>query len=94
MIDLDGPTSYNVKIINPSKKSDYFIRKWRTSTRFQTIEDFQDKLRGELDGHGETIEMGYVEPGHGVRGKQRWLLNNDDLADMYEAYSGKICPNY
>ena len=33
--------------------------------------------------------MGYVKLGHGVRGKQRWLLNNDDLADMYEAYSGK-----
>ena len=33
------------------------------------------------------IEMGYIEPGHGARGKQRWILNAGDLEDMYEAYT-------
>ena len=99
MIDLEGPTSYNVKVINPSKKSDYFIRKWRTRIRFQDIESFQDKLCSELGNHGE---MGNIEPVHGARGKQHWILNAGDLEDMYEAYSGKteimfwvlgVCPS-
>ena len=89
MIDLEGPTSYNVKVINPSKKSDYFIRKWRTRICFQDIESLQDKLLSELGERGEIIEMGYIEPGHGARGKQRWILNAGDLEDMYEAYSRK-----
>ena len=87
MIDLEGLTSYNVKVINPSKKSDYFIRKWRTRIHFQDIYALQDKLCSELGDHGEIIEMGYIEPGHGARGKQRWILNAGDLEDMYEAYT-------
>ena len=89
MTDTEGPTSYNVKIINPMKKSDYFVRKWRTRIRFQSIESLQDKLRSELDNHTEALEMGYIEPGHGAQGKQRWILNDGDLEDMYEAYSGR-----
>ena len=58
MTDTEGPTSYNVKIINPMKKSDYFVRKWRTRIRFQSIESLQDKLRSELDNHTEALEMG------------------------------------
>ena len=89
MIDLEATTSYSVKIINPSKKSDYFIRKWRTRIRFQNVQCLQEKLRKELDGLDKTFEMGYIEPGHGARGKQCWILSDDDLDDMYEAYSGK-----
>ena len=89
MIDREGPASYNVKVINPSKKSDYFIWKRRTRIRFQDIESLQDKLRSESGDHGEIVEMGYTEPGHGAQGKQRWILNAGDLEDMYEAYSGK-----
>ena len=97
MIDLEGPTSYNVKVIKPSKKSDYFIRKWRTRIRFQDIESLQDKLYSELGDHGEIIEMGYIEPGHGAQGKQRWILNAGDLEDMYEAKNRNhalgVCPS-
>ena len=70
MTDLEGRTSYNVKVINPSKKSDYFIRKWRTGIRFQHIESLPDKLCSELGNHGEIVEMGYIEPVHGARGKR------------------------
>ena len=33
--------------------------------------------------------MGYVSPGHGVRGKQQWLSDDIDLDDMYEEYDGE-----
>ena len=27
--------------------------------------------------------FGYIEPGHRVKGKQRWLLSDEDVANMY-----------
>ena len=33
--------------------------------------------------------FGYIEPGHGARGKQRWLTSADDLKDMYSTHQGK-----
>ena len=33
--------------------------------------------------------MGYIEPGHGAKGKQRWLASPEDLKDMYTAHEGK-----
>lgn len=35
------------------------------------------------------LSMGYVEPGHGYKGKQRWLYSDEDLREMYSTYSGK-----
>ena len=29
--------------------------------------------------------LGYVEPGHGAKGKQRWLITDADVTDMYKA---------
>ena len=33
--------------------------------------------------------VGYIEPGHGAKGKQRWLTSIDDLKDMYRVHKGK-----
>lgn len=30
-------------------------------------------------------QLGYLEPGHGVKGKQRWLSSPADLKDMYKS---------
>ena len=27
----------------------------------------------------EEMEFGYVEPGHGLRGKMHWILDEDDV---------------
>lgn len=32
-------------------------------------------------------QLGYIEPGHGLKGKQRWLTTDDDLVTMYECYT-------
>ena len=31
-------------------------------------------------------QVGYIEPGHGLRGKQRCPSSDDDLDKMYEVY--------
>ena len=33
--------------------------------------------------------FGYIEPGHGAKGKQRWLTSIDDLKNMYHVHKGK-----
>jgi len=33
--------------------------------------------------------LGYIEPGHGLRGKQQWLTRECDLEDMYRSLKNK-----
>ena len=33
-----------------------------------------------------TKQIGYIEPGHGLKGKNRWLNNDEDLLEMYGLY--------
>ena len=84
--------SYSVKIINPQKKSEYSMIKWRVKQRFKSVEDIKKQLKkgfeNELPGH-ENIEFGYIRPGHGARGKQQWIVSMEDLDDMYCDYSDK-----
>jgi hypothetical protein len=36
-----------------------------------------------------SVDIGYIEPGHGFKGKKVWLLNDSDLKAMYKAHEGK-----
>ena len=43
------------------------------------------------DSMGDKVEedlkkLGYIEPGHGLRGKQRWLNEDSDLTELYTLY--------
>jgi hypothetical protein len=33
--------------------------------------------------------MGYIEPGHGWRGKQQWLNSDTDMNELYSTYEEK-----
>jgi len=67
--------SYSVKLVNPDRKSEYRVEKWRTNVKFKTPESLTEKLKEtftELSPCSE-IKVGYMEPGHGYKGKQRWI---------------------
>lgn len=34
-------------------------------------------------------DFGYIEPGHGIKGKPRWLLCEESVADTYTLHDGK-----
>ena len=34
-------------------------------------------------------QLGYTDPGHGLKGKTQWLTDDEDLTDMYSKYGGK-----
>ena len=76
---------YSVKIISPVKKSDYTVQKMRTSSIFQTVEDLKQEM-STVKGILSTIDqLGYIEPGRGVKGRQHWIITSEDLVDMYSS---------
>ena len=48
-----------------------------------------DELSKELD--GSVIEIGYVSPGHGLRGKHNTISTDRDVLKMYNDYHSKRC---
>ena len=72
---------YSVKIINRSRKSEYRVKKLATTNQFKTIDELQSHMLQSLD--LSTDDFGYIEPGHGLKGRQRWLSGDDDLQEMY-----------
>ena len=82
---------YTVKIVNRAQKSEWKVCKLRTTKEFEHVselkdfvcETFQDSVENPLS------TIGYIEPGHRMRGKQQWLSSDEDLKDMYEVFAGK-----
>ena len=80
--------------MNPKKKSEYSIRRWRIKQKFVSVVQLSSKLIESFEelhcsDESNVLSMGYIEPGHGYKGKQRWLCSDEDLHDMYAIYSGK-----
>ena len=87
--------TYSVKQINPNNKRNYTVKKWRnTVCKFKSVamlranlkESFADDLS---DVPVDDIECGYIDPGHGAKGRQLWVFEKSDLDNMYEAHAHK-----
>jgi len=74
---------YLIKLMNPELKRDYSVHKVK-STKFETLDELRDCLSGALP-CGFT-QLGYIEPGHGLKGKMQWIAGDDDLTEMYAKY--------
>ena len=59
------------------------------SGRFTTTEDVKDQLSDLLK--CKVTDIGYIEPGHGLKGKQQTLVDDDDIDEMYDVYKMKRC---
>ena len=51
----------------------------------QLIKDFGDVLSSKE----EEIELGYIKPGHGAKGRTQWIFTEEDIEDMYKEHSEK-----
>lgn len=80
---------YSVKIISCKKKSDYVIQKLRSSTIFESKEELKRELSEVQDIPSVIEQLGYIEPGHGAKGRQRWLSSPEDFRDMYTLHRNK-----
>ena len=90
---LNTRRDYGFKLINPArKKTDYRIYNIRNIASFTNMErlrQFIMKNFKEFSGYDGDMSIGYVQPGHGWKGKQSWLNNDDDLKELYEV-CGKV----
>ena len=91
MSQLSPSYNYSVKIMNPKKKSEFDIVQIKAKQRFACVDDLKQQLLTELrERISDPLEqVGYIEPGHGLRGKQRWLSSDDDLDQMYSVLKRK-----
>jgi hypothetical protein len=83
--------NYLVKIINPKKKSEFEVQSLKTKQKFLSVEDLKEQVA--LDCNEKVpdplTEIGYIEPGHGLTGKKKWLTSDHDISEMYQASKGK-----
>jgi len=59
--------------------------------RFLDIDHLKDTIYHEFPEKVPQANqnLGYIEPGHGVKGRQRWISSPSDLTLMYQAYKKK-----
>ena len=85
--------SYTLKIINPRRKTADKAREWDVNVLFTDVAEFKHQLLQEDDVNdvrdGEEITFGYLQPGHGIKGRQFPLLNSSDLSTMYSVHQGR-----
>ena len=86
IIDQSPGYSYSVKVVNRAKKSVYAMKKLRINRRFKSVDDLKRQLTDSLGQSISCDAVGYIEPGHGPKGKQRWLDSREDLDEMYQIY--------
>ena len=74
--------TYRVKVVNYTKKSEYSIKRVKFSEKFSSVEELRAELQ-TLD-IVATKGVGFIEPGHGLKGRQMWLETEEDLYEMYQ----------
>ena len=82
---------YSVKIVNPKKKSEYEIQVLQTDRMFTTVEELKTQIAQDCKSKilEKPTQLGFIEPGHGLRGKQKWINEEDELKEMYDLHQGK-----
>ena len=53
---------------------------------FKSIDDLKDTL-STVNVASTIDQVGFIEPGHGAKGRQQWLTDSEDLKDMYSCTS-------
>lgn len=79
--------TYRVKVVNRAKKSEYSIKRLQYTQKFSSVEDLRMELQS-LDVADKDV--GYIEPGHGAKGRQMWLETQEDLDEMYTTHGKRI----
>ena len=88
--------NYSVKIVNPLRMKDFRTVDLGKDQAFQGIKLLRQFISKSLPSipdfkkpDVQNVELGYVGPGHGMKGKKVWLLTDGDVSNMYETHKGK-----
>lgn len=80
-----------MQIINPARKLDWKVCKQCTAREFGSVGELKDNVHETLQDAVENplVTIGYIEPGHEMRGTQQSLTLHEDLRDIYDTLTGK-----
>ena len=76
---------YSVKIISPTCKSEYTVKRLATTVRFTSLNQVTKVIHTSLS--ISFSQLGFIDPGHGLKGKQIRLSTDGDLDRMYDCVS-------
>ena len=70
------------------------VSKWKCLRSLTEMREFLVMKVPSVDVGGEkpdlaVVGLGYVEPGHGSKGRKQWLYTDEDIMAMYEKHKGK-----
>ena len=83
--------SYSVKIISPHTQLSGLVEKWEEEGKFDDIEILKEKMSLKFQSYIKESEysLGFIQPGHGTKGRQVPVATNEDLSKMYQLHEGK-----
>ena len=85
--------TYTIKLINPACKKEFHSIELGKAKACKSLRDFISKKLSTnpkfklLD--LQSVEMRYVEPGYGMKGRKKWINTDDDVKMMYEKHVTK-----
>ena len=88
------PRGYSLKVINAVKKSLFSTVRLQCQSKVcDSLEELRTFIASSVPDSLDIVpslhagsELGYLEPGHGSKGKRCWLHTDADLADMYKQH--------
>ena len=89
--DNNSIVTYEVKIIG-KKGPGVEVRKWDETQVFSDLSSMRSRLMASFREHigdDEQFALGYIEPGHGAKGRQIVLDEDKDLTEMYRVHLKK-----
>ena len=86
-----GKFHYTVKVINARNQSGYTVQKLKTNTKFETFLDLENQLKQGCSNFpcDDEFQCGYIQRGHGQKGKQFLISGDSEITEMYAVYQGK-----
>ena len=86
-----GSANYAVKVISPLTADSGVVKKWDKESKFSDVSIMKNQLSTDFAEFIKDAQFsfGYIQPGHGAKGRQQPLEVNEDLSTMYSVHSGK-----
>ena len=85
--------SVRVMIVNSDKKKEYVMVKADMSPA-KGFDEIKNIILASFPAnipqpHGDQVEFGYIVPGHGLRGKKEWIMDDSDAKKFLASFKGK-----
>ena len=76
--------TYNIKIINPKKRSQFVMEKFRRFNTFKSVDEIREAIREEC--HDSSVSDGNFDVGY-LKGRGKiWIKDEEDISSMYKLY--------